>query len=424
MKKAKVISGILLIVTLLSVVISATSCSLIDSSPKADDDSTGSRDVIDQTVVNNEITINSDGVDELAFASASALRSAVSVYCSFTATYAGSFWNPTPQTQTYYSTGSGVIYKLEADGSAFVITNYHVVYDSQSNTENGISDKIYVYLYGLEADEYAIPAKYVGGSASFDIAVLRIDDSDILSSAMESGAAAPITVANSDSLSPGQTTIVIGNPATTELNGLSVTRGIVSVESEYLTMNAIIGSGQVTFRVIRTDAPINSGNSGGGMFNSDGELIGIVNAKINSTSIENIGYAIPSNVAIAIAQNIIDNCYGKECKTVMRALLGVTTASGKRSTSYDTETGKLIRTAEIVIQEVSSGALVDGSLKKGDVVIGLKIGETSYEISKDYHLSDAMLNAREGDTVIITVRRGGEQLSFTFSITEASLNAY
>ena len=165
------------------------------------------------------------------------------------------------------------------------------MYDSNSNTDNHISDKIYIYLYGLESEAYAIPATYVGGSANYDIAVLRVDKNDILLDAIETGAAMAVTVANSDELTPGMTTIAIGNPSSSDadLGGISVTKGIVSVDSEYITMSAIDTSGEVQFRVIRIDAPVNSGNSGGGLFNDKGELIGIVNAKISSSSVENIG---------------------------------------------------------------------------------------------------------------------------------------
>ena len=195
---------------------------------------------------NNNITITGDNNDNITYATASGLRSAVSIYCTFETTYGGTNpWNPTPSTQTYYTTGSGVIYKLESDGSAFIVTNYHVVYDSNSNTDNHISDKIYIYLYGLESEAYAIPATYVGGSANYDIAVLRVDKNDILLDAIETGAATAVTVANSDELTPGMTTIAIGNPSSSDadLGGISVTKGIVSVDSEYITMSAIDNSG-------------------------------------------------------------------------------------------------------------------------------------------------------------------------------------
>lgn len=376
-------------------------------------------------VINNTITI--EGAEsELSYAASMGLRSAVSVYCTFERTYGGtSPWNPRPTTQTYYTTGSGVIYKLDEDGEgAFIVTNFHVVYDDDCNTANHVSDTIYVYLYGMESEEYAIPATYVGGSANYDIAVLRVDGSEVLRSAAERGAAAPVSVADSDSVTPGQATLAIGNPSASGLGGISVTSGIVSVDSEYITMTASDNSGEVSFRVIRTDAPVNSGNSGGGMFNDRGELIGIVNAKISSSEIENIGYAIPSNVARAIADNIIDYCYGTDCETVMRGLLGITVTKDEIFTEYDAESGLLLRRETVSVYEITSGGLGEKILKVGDVIKSITIGERCVEVTRQYSLIDAMLDVRVGDEISFTVVRGGAETVVRTTITSDCLAAY
>ena len=391
------------------------------------DDTDDIEQATNQTITNNNITITGDGTENIAYATASGLRSAVSIYCTFETTYGGTNpWNPTPSTQSYYTTGSGVIYQLEADGSAFIVTNHHVVYDSSSNTDNHISDKIYIYLYGLEDEAYAIPATYVGGSANYDIAVLRVDKSEVLKDAVATGAAAAITVANSDELTPGMTTIAIGNPSAsdTDLGGISVTKGIVSVDSEYITMTASDNSGQVQFRVIRIDAPVNSGNSGGGLFNDEGELIGIVNAKISSSSVENIGYAIPSSVVRAIADNIIDYCYGKDCESVMRGILGITIETSAYSTAYDTETGLLVRYEEISVHEVTTGGLGESILKAGDVIKSITIGDKTVTVTRQHHLIDAMLDVRVGDTVSIVIVRDGTEQTVSTTITEDCLTEY
>lgn len=378
-----------------------------------------------ETIVNNN-TIYIEGAEgNTAYAAAAGLRSTVSVYCTFETTVGGtSFWNPTPTTQTYYSAGSGVIYKTEEDGSAFVITNFHVVYDGSSNTANRISNKIYLYLYGLESEQYAIPATYVGGSASYDIAVLRVEQSEVLAGAIASGAAVGVEIGDSDLVAPGQSTVVIGNPSATGLGGLSVTQGIVSVDSEYITMSASDGSGDTAFRVIRTDAAVNAGNSGGGMYNDRGELVGIVNAKISSTEIENIGYAIPSNVVRAIADNIIDYCYEKDCESVMRCILGVTVNTASLSSEYDAESGMLVKKEQIAVYEISSGGLCDGVLEEGDVIISVSIGNERIEVTRRHHLTDAMLDARPGDTVEFEIERGGETITVTLTVTEDCLTAY
>ncbi len=392
--------------------------------PEEDATDTVSGDIT-QNITNNTITITGNNTNNVTYATAKGLRSAVSIYCTFEKNSGGSsYWNPNPSAQTYYTTGSGVIYEIDQTGSAFIVTNHHVVYDSSSNTDNGISNKIYVYLYGLEKEAFAIPATYVGGSANYDLAVLRVDNNEVLKEAYQSGAAAPVSIGNSDLIYPGQTTIAIGNPSADELGGISVTSGIVSVDSEYITMTSITGSGEVQFRVIRTDAPVNSGNSGGGMYNDSGELIGIVNAKISSSDIENIGYALPSNVVRAIADNIIDYCYGKDCESVMRGLLGITVQVSEYDTYYDTETGLLVRKEEISVYEVSEGGLGEAILKAGDIVKSITIGETTISITRQHHLIDAMLDVRVGNMVSLVIVRNGTEKTVSTTITEDSLSAY
>ncbi len=377
-----------------------------------------------ETTKSNAVTIISSKND-ITSATAMGLRSAVSIYCTFESAYGGtSPWNPKPSTQTYYTTGSGVIYQIDESGSAFIITNHHVVYASESETDNHISDEIYVYLYGLENEAYAISATYVGGSANYDLAILRIDENEILKEAYLTGSAAAVRFADSDEIIPGQTTIAIGNPSAEELGGISVTSGIVSVDSEYITMEANDGSGEVKFRVIRTDAPVNSGNSGGGLYNDSGELIGIVNAKIADTSIENIGYALPSNVVRAVSDNIIDYCYLQECESVMRGLLGITIQISDYDTEYDAERGLLIRKEEISVLEVSIGGLGEVILQQNDVLKSITIGEKTVEITRQHHLIDAMLDVRVSDTVTIHIIRAGVEMTVSAVITEDCLVSY
>ena len=386
---------------------------------------TGSESEITQNVTNNTVTIEGTN-GSVVYATAAGLRSAVSIYCTFEMTSGSTNpWNPIPSTYSYYTTGSGVIYRLEDDGSAFIVTNHHVVCES-SNNENHVSDKIYVYLYGLEKEAYAIPATYVGGSANYDIAVLRVDQSEVLKDAIASGAASAVTLGEQNEIVPGMTTIAIGNPSASEadLGGLSVTQGIVSVDSEYITMSAASGSGQSEIRVIRTDTPVNSGNSGGGLFNDKGELVGIVNAKISSSDLENIGYAIPIGVVRGVADNIIDHCYGQECESVMRGLLGITVTTNGLSTSYDSENGALVKNEEIMVYEVSAGGLGEDILKVNDVIKSIIIGEKTVVITRQYHLIDAMLDVRAGDTVSLLIVRDGAEMTVSTTITEDNLAAY
>lgn len=421
----KGIKRLLLVFVCLAMCFVMTSCdilSLLYGSGDDDIDETSSTAVLEDessqpmedkpsgdSIINNIVI--EGGTSDVAYAINSSLRSVVSVYCNFEGTLGSST-----------SAGSGVIYELDGEtGSAFIITNYHVVYSSSAKTSNKISDDIFLLLYGMEYTDYAVPAKYVGGSMNYDIAVLYVENSSVLKNAYDRGSVCEATVANSDDIVVGETTIAIGNP---EMYGISATTGIVSVDSEHIDMKASDGTTTVSFRVIRTDTAVNSGNSGGGLFNHKGELIGIVNAKISSSDVENIGYAIPSNVARAIADNIIYYCFNKKCETVMRGLLGVTVQTASVYTEYDAEKGIMRKYEQTKIKSVNADGLAYGILKENDIVKSIKIGDKKIEITRQYHLIDAMLDVRVGDTVILEIERNGEAKTVSTTITEGCLAPY
>ena len=354
-------------------------------------------------------------------ACAKGLRSAVSIVCNFTATIQNSGFRPGwggTRTEEYTSSGSGVIYRLDREeGDAFILTNYHVVYDSSSDTENGISDDISVYLYGSAIEEKAIKATYVGGSSYYDIAVLRIEDNDVL----RGSNACAVEISNSDDIVVGDSAIAIGNA---EGLGISASVGVVSVDSEYITMTAADGKSEVSFRVVRVDAAVNSGNSGGGLYDSKGKLIGIVNAKIVDDGVENIGYAIPSNVAVSIADNIIDYCYGTDIESVQRAMLGVTVTASDSKAVYDTQTGLMHIQETVSIYEISKGSLADGVLQTGDILLSATIDGKQTQITRQYHIIDMMLDLRVGDTVELEILRDGGKNTVRILITEDCLTSY
>lgn len=361
---------------------------------------------------------------DIVRATAQGLRSAVSVYCSFEVTSSSetSFWNPKPSTETYYSAGSGIVYKTEDDGSGYIVTNFHGVYQAESNTPDKISDNIFVYLYGMVNEMYAIPATFVGGSPNYDIAVLRIDKNAIFKNAIERGSVAAVSIADSNLLVPGETAIVVGNPSA---EGISATKGIVNIESEYITMTAIDDeSATAQFRVIRIDAPVNIGNSGGGVYNDRGELIGIINAKEVKTNIENIGYAIPSSIVRGATDNIIDNCCNTDCKSVMRGMLGITVVTNGLSTVYDAESGLIIRVEQIAVYEVTDGGIGASILKEGDVIRRISAGDKTVTVSRQYHLIDFMLDVRVGDTLNIDIVRDGLEMTVSAKLTEDCFVAY
>ena len=252
----------------------------------------------------------------------------------------------------------------------------------------------------------AVRATYVGGSADYDIAVLRVNNP----SALKGATAAKI--ADSSAFSVGSSALVVGNP---EGAGISATAGIISVDSETIQMTAIDNENQKNnFRVIRVDAAVNSGNSGGGLYNAKGELIGIVNAKIVSSSIENIGYAIPSNVAVAVAENIIANN-----GSFRRAVLRVTPTGTDTHLVYDTETLLTSIVETVKVGDVTAGGAGETiGLKKDDTILSLQVGEREeVEVTRTFHIIDEMLNARVGDTIKVTVVRDGVTLILTGTVT-------
>lgn len=299
--------------------------------------------------------------------------------------------------------GSGVIYQIDKEkGDAYIITNYHVIY------YDAIADKINLYLYGMQNKSYAIPATFVGGSITNDIAVLKVTGSEVL----KNSHAIAATFGNSELVRVFDDAIVVGNP---EGYGMSVTTGIISVESESLDLTGADGS-LITLRVIRTDAAVNQGNSGGGLYNSKGELIGIVSAKMLGDTIDNLGFAIPSNLVKNLVDNIIDNCNGSDKTKVQRPLLGVTIVASSFGVVIDPETGDMLQAQIVTVDSLTDNSAVKEILKVGDVINSVTIDGVTYNITKTYQLPDLMLSARVGSTVVMNVTRG-EQTFDTASVT-------
>ena len=176
--------------------------------------------------------------------------------------------------------GSGVI--LSEDG--YIITNAHVILDS--NQQN-VADTVTVRL--TDGTEYTAEVKAY--DTDEDIAIVKIDAKGL--SAVKCG--------DSDKLVVGQELLIVGNPLG-ELGG-TVTNGIVSATEREIQV------GGVTMHLIQTNAAVNPGNSGGGMFNMKGELVGIVNAKSSGTGIEGLGFAIPVNKAVSVSEELLTKGY-------------------------------------------------------------------------------------------------------------------
>ncbi len=311
------------------------------------------------------------------------------------------------------SHGSGVIYSLDREnGDAYIITNYHVVYNKDEVANGGFSDGISLYLYGMEHEQYAISASVIGGSMTYDIAVLRVEDSEVLKNSMACAA----VLGNSENVRVYDRVFAVGNP---EGEGLSATEGAVSVESEQLTMIGADSKTSVTLRVMRISAAVNDGNSGGGLYSESGELIGIVNAKRTGSDIDNIGYAIPVNLAKNVADNILANCDANENLSPKKCLIGITLTAKSSGLVADGK-GNLIIKEEVEIKEINEGCITDKLLEK-DVIKSFAIDGREIEVTRIHHITEAMLTAEVGSSITLTVIRGIETHSITITLPAESL---
>ena len=281
---------------------------------------------------------------------------------------------------TAAAAGSGFI--LTEDG--YVLINQHVI--DKANT-------ITVAMY----DGTSYPAKLVGYDKNNDIAVLKIDAKGLT----------PVTLGSSDKLQVGDEVIAIGNPLG-ELT-FSLTKGNVSALNRPVTL-----SSSVTMELIQTDAAINSGNSGGALFNMYGEVVGITNAKYSSSgysgeaSIDNIGFAIPINSIREIVSSIIEKGY------ISTPYIGVSVGTvSEESQSYGMPKGAAIRAVE------EGGPAAQAGLQANDIVTAAN----GKEISGFSDLSDVISNSEIGSKLELTVYRQGQTLTITVTVGEKTQSA-
>ena len=303
----------------------------------------------------------------VAEAAAKAAPSTVEIQTEITQQSYGMFGG----TYTTNAAGSGVI--ISKDG--YIVTNNHVIDGAQKITVK-TSD-------GTEYD-----AKLVGTDAKSDIAVLKVDANDLT----------PATLGDSSKISVGDTAIAIGNPLGT-LGG-TVTDGIISATSRELVVN------NESMKLIQTNATINSGNSGGGLFDGNGNLIGIVQSKDSGTSssgatIEGIGFAIPVNDAMEVAEQLIKNG-----KVTDRATLGVYLQT------LTTQQGNYTPGVYVTNVIDGSGAQAAG-LKAYDKIVGAD----GKEVSSYPDLSAILKTKKPGDTIDLTIDRDGNQIQVTVTLT-------
>lgn len=291
---------------------------------------------------------------------------------------------------TTASEGSGVIYKKE-NGYAYIVTNNHVIANSQE-------------LEVLLADGTREKAELVGSDQWTDLAVIRIP-ADKVSTVAE--------FANSDEVKAGQTAIAIGSPLGSEF-ATSVTQGIVSANNRPVPTD-VDGDGQQDWIVnaIQTDAAINPGNSGGALINSAGQVIGINSMKISKSSVEGMGFAIPSNEVVSIINELEKN--GK----IVRPALGISMVNLTNVNSQVVNQLNLPKDVKsgVVVAEVSSkGSAKAAGLQSYDVIVEMD----GQKVDGIQNLRKILYSHKVGDKLEVTYYRNGQKQTTTVSLTETN----
>lgn len=286
------------------------------------------------------------------------------------------------------SEGSGVIYK-KSGNSAYIVTNNHVVKGSNA-------------LQVILSNGRKVDASLVGSDSATDLAVLKINSANVKTVA-EFG--------NSNSIAAGQDVLAIGSPMGSEYAN-TVTKGIISAKSRTLKS----GTDGTLTSVIQTDAAINSGNSGGPLINMAGQVIGINSMKLagssDGSSVEGMGFAIPSNEVVKIINQLIKN--GK----ISRSSLGISMIDLSRVTTDQQQSVLKLPssiTKGVVIMDVQSGSNAQtAGLEQYDVIT--KLGDT--KITNTSSLKSALYKYKVGDTTKVTYYRDGQSHTATLKLAK------
>ena len=312
--------------------------------------------------------------DTAIYAAQKALPSMVSISVEYDVNYMG-------MKKAVAGSGSGVI--LSEDG--YILTNNHVISSADSSSFYQVSDakSIKVKIYG---DDTEYSAEIIGTDSQTDLAVLKIDKTGL--TAAEFG--------DSSSVQIGEFVLAIGNPYNLDY---SVTAGIISALNREMTVE------NTTYNVIQADCAINSGNSGGALVNSKGEVIGITTLKLAGDGIEGVSFAIPVNETVPIYKELIEK--GK----ISRPFVGISGIDLDEATAI-----KNGLTKGIYVDSVVSGSgAEDAGIMAGDVIVSFD--------GKDVSTMDelnAIKNTKNiGDKIEIKLYRKSELKTFTITLKEA-----
>lgn len=270
-----------------------------------------------------------------------------------------------------YATGTGFVYKTD-DKYGYIMTNYHVI-------ENG--DEV----EAIFTNDKKIKTEIVGYDKYQDIAILSINQEDVINVA---------NIGSSDDLRVGDTTFALGAPLDSSIYSWTVTRGILSGKNRLVEFSLNVNyftSDNYMIEVLQTDTAINSGNSGGPLCNSNGEVIGVTNMKISSSSVEGIGFAIPIENAIMYADKIIKG------EKIIRPYLGIT--------MYDIESKNSFYKGVYINSIDSEGSVYNTELEVGDIII--KINDVKIDTSA--RLKYELYKYNTGDKIKITYLRNNKE---------------
>lgn len=308
----------------------------------------------------SDITYNVEGVENPVVAvSKIAGNSVVGVKVDY---YEQSFFG---QLEEGESEGSGIIYS--EDG--YIITNNHVIEEAVG------SNSATVTITLNDGTEYE--AEIIGRDETTDLALLKIDAKGL--NAAKFG--------NSDELQVGELAVAIGNPLGSEFAG-SVTAGYISALDRTLTIDS------TTYKLIQTDAAINPGNSGGALVNAKGEIIGINSAKISSTGVEGLGFAIPINEALKIIEQL------KVTGKIIRPYIGI------YGLDLDETTARRNNLVEgvYVYQVYTNTPAQKAGISRGDIIVGID----GKDVTTKQELNEIKNSKNIGDTVELKLYRNGK----------------
>lgn len=338
----------------------------------------------------NIFNISTDGTLDVSAVADKTKSSVVAIHTgSISSVDANSFYSLTNR-------GSGIIIDGDKEsGTCYILTCYHVVKNNVSN------------IWVLMSDSFnPVKASLVYTTAyskMYDIAVLKLSSDEYKRSASK-----PCEIGNSSLVRDGDGVIAYGNPQGT---GLSVTSGEISKTINLVNVDGVYN------RLLKTSAPINGGNSGGGLFNAEGKLIGIVNAKKNDdpskgSYIDNIAFAIPIDVAYSLAMNMLKN------QRPLKAQTGLSFAIQNTNIVYEKVNGKLLPKQTILVKEITASSAGElAGFEVGDEIVSFSYGETTDVSMRNlYSLEDHIFNLSVGDTVVFKIKRGNVEKTLNLKI--------